>query len=275
MPFRPAKRANRHRADLFHLASVLQPRDRQICLDLYEHKVLTTHQICDLHFDSSRSARRRLLALHRYGVLDRFAPARQVGSAAEHYVLGASGAEIVAAYLGVETKGIYRKDRLARLVHSPFLEHLVAVNTFFSRLVWACRQTTDHRLTEWWGEDRTRRHWASIVAPDGFGRLSGPGRSRSFLLELDLGTESPSRLTHKLPAYDLAAQAENPPDLLLFCFPTPIREALGRKALRPVVGIPLATTHVELHASDPLSGVWLPLGSEKRWRLLEIPAARG
>ncbi|MGH2725091.1 MAG: replication-relaxation family protein [Actinomycetota bacterium] len=45
-------------------------RDQYICLDLYDHKVLTIEQITNLHFDAVRRARRRLLKLVELGVLE-------------------------------------------------------------------------------------------------------------------------------------------------------------------------------------------------------------
>lgn len=104
------------------LASFLTSRDRKICLDLYEHKVLTTHQVVDLYFDSQRVAERRLLKLFQYGVVLRFRPVLERGSSPHHFVLGDLGAYVVAAELGVEVKELrLAKDRLAKLAYSPRL----------------------------------------------------------------------------------------------------------------------------------------------------------
>lgn len=167
----------------------------------------------------------------------------------------------------MEPKEIYDKDLAARLAYSPFLPHLVAVNNFYSRLAWACRQK--EISLDFWGELQTRRRWRNVL-PDGFGRIEAPGRSRSFLLELDMGTEPLRRLAGKLAGYDMVARGKHPPDLLLFCFPTPAREANARKVLQSI-GVTTVTTWFDLHVADALSNNWLPLGSENRYSLLEVP----
>ncbi|MFC0105531.1 replication-relaxation family protein [Kibdelosporangium aridum] len=47
---------------------------------LFEHKVLTTHQIIDLAFPSRRSANQRLLNLYSWRVVHRFQPYLTTGS---------------------------------------------------------------------------------------------------------------------------------------------------------------------------------------------------
>ena len=136
-------------------------------MDLYEHKVLTTSQLADLHFDSPRVTERRLLKLYQHGVVQRFRPASEKGSYPFHFLLGDLGAQVVAAELAVELKDLkLAKDRLVRIAYSPRLGHLVALNTFFTRLIHRCRQLQDLRVTHWWSEDRVRRRWRQIVLPD-------------------------------------------------------------------------------------------------------------
>lgn len=252
------------------LASFLTRRDRKICLDLYEHKVLTTHQVVDLYFDSQRVAERRLLKLFQYGVVLRFRPVLEQGSSPHHFVLGDLGANVVAAELGVEVKVLkLAKDRLVRLAYSPRLAHLVASNDFFSRLVRACRNTDDARVTHWWGEDRARRRWGQFVRPDALGQIQYAGRKQSFFLELDLGTERPWRLAAKLDGYGDVSMVKESPELLLFCFPDDHREASARKALKPC-GMTIATSTIERHSSEALGENWLALGANRRRTLLDL-----
>lgn len=230
--------------------------------------MLTTHHITDIFFDSPRPARRRLLQLYEYGLVDRFRPRAESGSAPDHYVMGKGGAEIVAAYLGEDYKKIYDKDLITRLAFNPSLKHLLSVNSFYSRLARACRDK-GYGL-EWWGEERTRRSWTGVVIPDGFGRIQAPARSRTAFLEVDLGTESLSRLEAKLSGYQMAAETDRAPDLVLFCFPSTQREVNARQVLKPV-GITIATTRFNIHASDPLGRIWLPLANGARHSLLDLP----
>jgi hypothetical protein len=83
-------------SDVIASANWISKCDRQICLDLYKHHVLTVHQLAKLHFSQPRRARKRLLQLYERGVLNRFQPRRASGSAPFHYVLGELGAHIVA-----------------------------------------------------------------------------------------------------------------------------------------------------------------------------------
>ena len=251
-------------------ASFLTSRDRKICMDLYEHKVLTTSQLTDLHFDSQRVTERRLLKLYQLGVVQRFRPVSEIGSYPFHFLLGDLGAQVVAAELAVELKDLkLAKDRLVRIAYSPRLSHLVALNTFFTRLIHHCRQSQELRVTHWWSEERVRRRWGQIVLPDALGQLEGAGHRVRFFLELDQGTESPSKLAKKLPGYRQASLVRGSPELLLFCFPDNRREASARKALVPC-GITIATTTMDRHSADPLGDNWLALGSGKRAGLMEI-----
>jgi hypothetical protein len=268
--FRPQSGPKRLRKEsILTLTAAVQERDLHILYEVYDKKVLTTHQIEDLFFPSPRAARRRLLLLYRYGLLDRFRPRADIGRSPDHYVLGQAGAEVLSAHLGKETEEIYRRDRIAKIAYSPFLQHLVSVNTFYSRLVRACRKSEGIQV-EWWGEDRTRRKWAGIVIPDAFGVIESPDRTLKVLLEMDRATESPYRLKNKLPAYHMAAQVHNAPDALLFCFPTPRREVSARSALEPM-GMTIVTTYFDLHLGNPLGEIWLPLNSQNRLSLLRIP----
>lgn len=271
-PFRP-KGSKRRRLQTFPLPSFLSKRDVQICLSVFEHKVLTTHQLTDLFFPSPGSARRRLVQLFRLRVLDRFQPLVASGSAPEHYVLGKAGAEVVSAQLARDVKLVYDRNRVKTMMYGPFLHHLLDVNSFFSRLAGACRTTPGFEFAEWRGETRTRDLLGGLVHPDGFARIEGTPVTRSFLLELDRGTERPTRLASKLPGYELVARTDDPPDLLLFCFPTVNKEVSARKVLHHV-GIQVATARFTEHHADPLGDNWLPLGSDRRCSMVDIPLDR-
>jgi protein involved in plasmid replication-relaxation len=270
-PFRPRSGSKRRRKTHVSLVTAVQERDVEILIDLYDKRVLTTHHIKDIYFPSADVARRRLLHLFRHALIDRFRPQPEIGSAPIHYVLGKGGAEVVAARLGKELKEVFERNQLKQLAYSPFIEHLLATNTFYSRLAWGCRQAPNHRL-EWLGEISARRNWLGIVRPDGLGRIDTPARALTMFLEMDMGTEPLGRLTDKLATgYRMAAQTgARRPDLLLFCFPSPTREANARQALHPI-GMTIATTWMQFHDSNPLGAIWLPLGAEQRRPLFDLP----
>lgn len=260
------------RTGLLHAASWLTDRDDQICLDLYEHKLLTTPQITDLYFRDERRARRRLIKLYRGNVLNRFRPPMFVGSAPYHYILDELGAQLVAARLGLDMK--YMRQRLeydARLPKNPRLDHLVESNQFFVTLIAACRRDSSFELTTWWGEKTSAAHLSTRARPDGLGTLAGPDETCTFLLELDRGTERGDRLEAKVFSYAPVFRGDDTPDALLFLFPTAERERWARRRLDLPVRIVIATSFRELYEGDPLGRVWLPLRDERRVSFLELP----
>jgi hypothetical protein len=245
-------------------ASLTTRRDLTLCLDLLEHRVLTTDQIFELRFPTLRRAQRRLLILQQRGIVDRFRPFRPTGSHPWHYILGPVGLDIVASAQGVEPKNLgITRDRLRAMAYSPRLPHLIEVNGFFTRLARRCRMDGGLRLVEWWSERRCVSEWGGIVRPDGLGRLQGPGLDVRFFLELDRGTETISALEEKLARYARVSRFSDSPGVLLFLFPTERREAEARSVLFNC-GMLVATASKVVFARDPLSSCWLPIAGDRR-----------
>lgn len=253
----------RSSASILDSASTFTRRDLDLCLDLYEHRVLPTQQVFELCFPSLRRTQRRLLILQQRGIVDRFRPFRSTGSHPWHYILGEAGLEIVASWRGVDRKKLgITQDRLRAVAYSPRLTHLVEVNGFFCRLAYRCRATHGLRLVEWWSERRGSAEWAGLVRPDGLGRLQGPGVDARFFLELDRGTESSVRLEEKLARYARVSRFSDSPGILLFLFPTERREMEARRVLFNC-GMSVLTGNA-LAAENPLGSFWLPVGAEQR-----------
>src|SRR5436305_2001392 len=125
------------------LASRLTERDQQVALACYEHRVLTTEQLCRLYFSAPRRARRRLTLLYQLRVLDRFRPTLQPGqgSAQHHWILDEAGAHIVAARLGIERAELrWRHQRALGMFGSQKLDPQLEVNEFFPPLSAEARQ---------------------------------------------------------------------------------------------------------------------------------------
>ncbi|MGH8515777.1 MAG: hypothetical protein ACREV8_17905, partial [Gammaproteobacteria bacterium] len=101
----------------------------------------------------------------------------------------------------------------------------------------------------------------------------GSDSVRSLFLEYDRGTESPGRVAAKLIGYQSVAGLSDAADLLLICFPDPLREAAVRKRLYGP-GITLATASWDRLEQDPLGAIWLPIDSERRVPLLDLPITR-
>jgi hypothetical protein len=256
---------------LFPLAVSITTRDIQILSLLFEHRVLTIHQIQVIFFKSASVTRRRMLRLYHLGVVDRFEPPTAVGSAPYHYVLDVHGARILAAHRGIEFRDLgWTKENAEGFPWRQEFRHLMETNSFFAHLIHACRNDGATQLVDWLGENQCRRQYGMVCQPDGYGRITGPRATCSFLIEYDRGTESPARLAAKLPPYERIALLDDHPDALLICFPDSDREISARRRLYSPDGIVLATTTTALHTADPLGPVWLPSDSEQRVSLLDL-----
>lgn len=275
-PTSPHKRGLKPRprvsTELIHgVADVVTNRDKAICIDIFEHRFLTTRQAFQLHFSDLGRTRHRLHRLYQLRVVERFRPRRDTGSHPYHYVLDDIGMWIAAAYLGCDPKELaYDKRRALALVYSPHLLHMRETNDFFSALAHRLRgRGSDNRLAEWLGERSCQGRWGGLVTPDGYAEIEGPWGALDFFLELDGGTEEGARLTDKLDRYSSLAGMQDCPDAVLFCFPSPEREAAARAALYDC-GIEVASAVLADHLRDPLGTNWLPLPGRRRMRLTEL-----
>ncbi|ABD11071.1 hypothetical protein ThrDRAFT_03694 [Frankia casuarinae] len=290
LPQRPAARVV---ADANHLANLtphLSPRDRWITRLLYEHRVLTTHQLVHAAWTNRRTANERLLQLYRWRVIDRFQPLSPLGEGMPpaHYVCDVAGAAILAAEDGIDLAATgYRHDRALGVAYWPQLAHRVAVNGFFTHLIAHARQPNPPgTLTAWWSEARTRAAFGDIVRPDAYGRWTSRGSDLEWFLELDWATEPYARLAAKIDKYGRLASATGITTPVLFWFPTIGRETRARRALADAVAgldqphtVPVATTAATLAPPDdqldPALARWLPLGASRPGRLTldQLPRA--
>jgi hypothetical protein len=190
--------------DLLRLASHLTKRDRQIAKDCFEFRVMTSSQITRLHFTGARTAAVRLNVLYRLRVLDRFRPSvpRGQGTAPYHWILDEAGALIVADHLNVNRTQLSWKHAVAAsIATSEKLAHHVEVNEFFTRLAVEA-DAAGGELSEWYGERTCHHMFSGRLIPDGWGVLTLPDRAPlHFLVELDRGSETTSRLRNKADAY--------------------------------------------------------------------------
>jgi hypothetical protein len=259
------------RSKIQKVSSSVTERDQLICLDLHEHRVLTTEQLYELHFSSIQRARARLSRLYELGVIWRTRPRTHVGSLPWHYILDDMGAMIVAEYLGIDQREVgYRSDQKRTLIDNQRLRHTRAANGFFSRMIFAARSTPSSiRVAEWRGEVWCARRWQLHVRPDGYGRIERPSGSLELVLELDLGTENRGRLEDKMERYRVLARATTAPDIVLFCFPSSAREASARRVLGGTP-MPVATGTFDRHLNDPLGPNWLLVDGDRRIRVSDL-----
>jgi hypothetical protein len=191
--------------DVVRLASHVTERDRQIAVDCFDHRVLTTDQIKRLHFTDTRTTVARLDVLYRLRVLDRFRPSRPRGrgTAPYHWILDEGGALIIAAEKGVERAKLGWQHALAvGVATSPKLTHHVEVNEFVVRLVVEA-QAAGGMLTHWHGERWLHPVFDGMLLPDTYAALAlWDGPALHVLVELDRATETLQTLREKAERYE-------------------------------------------------------------------------
>lgn len=261
-------------AVLASLAVRLTPRDRKILRAVWTHRVLTSHHLERLYFDSDASTRKRLLILTHMGVLERFRPHQPIGSGAihYHYVLGASGAAVLASEDGVDYAAFgYRRDRVLGIAHNQRLAHHIGVNTFFTDLAWHDRKHENAQLLKWWPEHRCTAMWGEVARPDGYGRWSENGRALDFFLEYDTGTEPLDKVATKLHGYARLSLSTTIVTPVLFYVHSDRREANLRTRLQPDLA-PVATASRSGPVGEgPAGPIWRPLESTgPRLRLAQL-----
>ncbi len=155
--------------------------------------------------------------LVRLGVLRRFRPHREAGSAPWHYLLGPVGAVLLGAEDRDDRRWAprVRADRQLALERSQRLSHLTGANWFFVALARRARSGAGE-LRMWLGEAGAAGYHDPFVPalsrgqgpwPDGLGCWAEDGRQVTFFLEHDTGTEHLPRLEGKLPGYARLAEA--------------------------------------------------------------------
>jgi hypothetical protein len=254
----------------------LTERDRYLVRMVGEHRVLTTDQLAALSFGSIVTARHRLAALPGLGLMRRFRPHPETGSAPWHYLLGPAGA----ALLGAEDRDDarwapqVRADRQLALERSQRLGHLTGANWFFVSLAHHAR-TSGGELQRWMSEMETARFLygyrpfmtpARLQAsphPDGLGVWAEDGRDDVFLLEYDTGSEHLPQLAGKLRGYaELADETSAAQVPILFGFPGPRREQNARRALaasRDAASLHIVTAAFDRRTASPADARWLPV----------------
>jgi hypothetical protein len=115
-------------AALLAVSAHLTERDRMLVRLVGVHRVLTTDQLAALGFGNVTTARHRLSVLVRLGLLRRFRPHPETGSAPWHYLLGPVGAALLAAEDRDERRWVpqVRADRQLALERSARLAHMTA-----------------------------------------------------------------------------------------------------------------------------------------------------
>ena len=279
------------------LAARLTARDRWLLRMICEHRVLTTGQVTQLAFGTSRAATARMTTLYQYRAVDRFRPLAPSGSSPLHFILDEAGAMLLAAEDGITPGDLgYRRDRSMAIALSPRLAHDTGANGVFTALAAAARASGGQAALEcWWGERRCAAVWGDLTRPDGYGRWreqlpGGPTVTADFFLEFDNGTENLTRVAGKLAGYAGLAARTGITTPVLFWLPSPRREAALRARLAgplphgipgaapadAIPGVPVATAApgTAPGGPGPAGAAWLPAANPgPRLRLAQLAPA--
>ncbi|GAB3455341.1 hypothetical protein GCM10027570_35930 [Streptomonospora sediminis] len=258
---------------LAELARLLTDRDRAIVADVGDHRVMTTHQLARLHFTgpATSRARRRLAALHRYGLLDRFRPILPRGTAPWHWVLAAAGEHLYADIHDLDQPARRPGSRI-RLANSARLRHMLGVADCYV----AFRTAADlpgAELARWRTEDDCARRWGRRIRPDAYLRWHQHGRALEAFLEYDNATEHHQQVIRKLRGYTDHARAHQRIAHILFVVLTPARMTNLAEVLAPHVNEHVRThltTAGLLHAEGPAAPIWRPAHQHARHALCDI-----
>jgi hypothetical protein len=273
------------------LSARLTARDRWLLRMLCEHRVLTTAQVTQLAFGTTRAATARMTTLYQYRAVDRFRPLAPAGSSPLHFILDEAGAMLLAAEDGITTADLgYRRDRSMTIALSPRLAHDTGANGIFTALAASARASSGQAALEcWWGARRCAATWGGHARPDGYGRWTEqppgqPAATVDFFLEYDTGTEPLRRVVAKLAGYAALAARTGITTPVLFWVRSPSREAAlhARLAGPPppgtpgasaaqIPGVPVATAAPGASPKGPAGAAWLPADSPgPRLRLAQL-----
>jgi hypothetical protein len=257
------------------LAGRLTNRDRHLCRLLWEHRVLTSHQLTQLSFGHLDTAEDRLRTLIHLQVLDRFRPRRDTGSAPYHYVLGPLGAAVLAAQRGGTVTDLgYRRGTTLAIAHHPRLAELVAVNSFFCALASHARHHPDTELVQWLSAQDCQARWGRIVQAHGFGHWRDHHKEVGFFLHHHRQQQPIKALIGVLAGYDTLAQAVPQPPITLLVWLTRLDHEATLHRLVPPRPYVVATA-TPYHGTDPAEAIWRPLASSgPRYRLVDLPHHR-
>ncbi|WP_028648687.1 replication-relaxation family protein [Nocardiopsis sp. CNT312] len=267
---------NDYEQTLARLVPRITDRDRQILVALWQHQVLTTHHLHRLFFPDAgaRRVRSRLLALHRYGLTDRFRRHAHDRNAPDHWILSPTGAVLVALYQGKELKELnFRADRALALAHSPRLDHILGLARTRAEFTASARQAGAD-LRRWRSERKCREIWGRYIRPDARVRWEENGAAVGAFVEYDTGTEPLTQLKKKMPGYALLAQRSRPPLIVLFLVHSGQREDNAARVLAKsctgTMGVYL-TTHRKLAVHGAAGRIWRPAHRCDRVFLTDIP----
>jgi hypothetical protein len=265
----------------------LTGRDRLLLSWLAEHYVLSTAQISQALFPSTRSATLRLAALRSIEAVTAFVDVTVAGRQ-NLYTLGPLGMIVEPTRYHDPDRPDARTprtsiERTERIVGSRTLAHLLGTNQLFIDLYARTRTDGTTRLLRWWSEQHATTAYSGAsyatgsttsVHPDGHGIWHAGGRTVGFFLEHDNGTEPLLKVLTKLQPYERLTTGGGPSYPVLLRVPSRRRE---RNLLDALAGVPTAMpVATGVHDEHPAGPAWtLTCDPRLRHWLHELPSDHG
>jgi hypothetical protein len=220
-----------------------------------------------------------MTTLRSFGFVDRFIRRNEPGTPnIVCWVPGPLSARLTAlATEQVPPTARALRERQDRVYANPALEHLIATNEFFVRLLAHSRVRPGTALRRWWSERDTAGAFGQRIHPDGHGVWTDEDHDTGFFVELDRSTETLGRLADKLGSYRRLRAEGGPPYVVLFALPNLTREQNLHRRLadRPEPSLVIATTSPEA-GDDPAWPVWRLAGNGRhRLTLADLPGGHG
>lgn len=250
---------------LLSLVPKVTPRDRQILSDLYDHQVLTTHHLHQLHFAerSVRMVRLRMQQLRTYGLVSSFRPYAHAGTSPNHWVVDQLGLQWLAAQRNTTlTELDSRADHRMRIALHHQLGHVLGLADTFVAFTLAARRTRSASLERWYSERESARRWGRHIRPDAYLQWDQDETELHAFVEYDTGTEPLTKVVRKMKGYTNLATESALASIVLFAVHSDQRaeHLLDKLATAPsaqlrIVGA-YVSTHERLNKHGPERAVW-------------------
>lgn len=261
---------------LLSLVSKITPRDRQILNDLYEHNVLTTHHLHQLHFEGRavRTMNQRLRQLRSYELIAPFRPYAHTGTSPNHWVVDRLGVQLLAAQRNTALAELdYRADHRMRVALDYQLGHVLGLADTFVAFTLAARRTRSASLECWYSERESARRWGRHIRPDAYLQWDQDQVELHAFVEYDTGTEPLTKVARKMKGYTNLATESGLDSIVLFAVHSDQRadHLLNKLSKAPSARLRMVgtyvSTHERLHKRGPEREVWQAAGDPVGQRL--------
>lgn len=267
---------------LLSLVPKVTPRDRKILNDLYEHNVLTTHHLHQLHFAerSVRMVRLRMQQLRTYGLVSSFRPYAHEGTSPNHWVVDRLGVQLLAVQRNTALADLdYRADHRMRVALDYQLGHVLGLADTFVAFTLAARRARSASLECWYSERESARRWGRHIRPDAYLQWDQDQAELHAFVEYDTGTEPLTKVVRKMKGYTNLATESALDSIVLFAVHSDQRaeHLLDKLATAPSARLRMVgayvSTHERLHKRGPERAVWRAPGEPRGQRLSLVDIA--